>query len=405
MEAKLRYTTNPLKRHIISQWHGVCIYYVAEQSPLGRIAVFGSVPVCIEPDEMEAKGYPMKKVKTAILAAAAAFGALSLGYAADANASAYALTQDAISRLTFSAARVSNGNLIGFGAFQFSASSNASLSTTGFESDGDAHVGSAFSLDRNLNVGPGGNNIVDPDHSFQSDGPDIGAMGQNNFNDAGTGSNNFSRSDHILSDTAVNKAGLVACGTGPTCGGDFRSVAETFVKATSPGSPVSGSAAVNNSQTWALAVNVPAAGANITIEFDLDLTQVVSLVNETVPGTATSNFNLSFQVGTNKASFVSLLNADSANPFATADETSIAGTGTSGVNISFSDANGVRHYVVTFRVPAGPASLLISYQAATSATSVQPDPVHEVPEPMTLGLVGLSLVGLGVLARRRQIAA
>lgn len=327
----------------------------------------------------------MTKMKTALLAAAA-IGALSLGYSSQANATAYSLTHDAITQLTFQATNpnVNGGAAIPFNSFQFSADTNAFLASTGeFASDGDGHVGSAFSVDRGINP----QNVVDPNASNTGTATnannDFSANGQNNAS--------YARADHILSDTAVN----VAPG-GSTIGGDFESITEAFV------SVDNGFSNAGNSQTWNLRFNVPdGETASISIEFNLDLTQIVDLNGEIVPATATSNFNLSFEVDGNEgktASFVSLLNADAANPFASADETDIEGAGDAGVSISFSDSGGVRHFVVTFTVGDGDHSFLINYSAAANATSV-------IPEPATLGLLGAGLLGLGAAARRRKIAA
>jgi len=323
----------------------------------------------------------MTKIKTALLAAAA-IGALSLG-STDANATAYALTHDVVSQLTFRAI-LEDGTAVPFNSFQFNANTAAFLNSTGqFEADGDGHVGSAFSLDRGINVGA----VVDPGPA--NTGTATNANNDFSFKDQNDAS--YARADHILSDTAVN----VAPGDS-TIGGDFESITEAFV------SVDNGFAGAGNQQTWNLSLNVPdGETASITIEFNLDLTQIVDLNGEVVPATATSEFNLGFEVdgeGGKTASFVSLLNADAANPFASADETDIEGTGDEGVSITFSDSGGVRHFVVTFTVGEGDHSFLISYSAGASAVSV-------IPEPATLGLLGAGLLGLGAIARRRKIAA
>lgn len=325
----------------------------------------------------------MTKMKTALLAAAA-IGALSLGYSSQANATAYALTHDAITQLTFQAT-LASGATVPFNSFQFAAATDAFLaSTLQFEADGDGHVGSAFSLDRGINAGA----VVDPDASNTG----TATNANNDFSFNGQNNASYARADHFLSDTAVN----VAPSADQTIGGDFESITEAFM------SVDSGFADAGNSQTWNLSLNVPdGETASISIEFNLDLTQIVDLNGEIVPASATSNFNLSFEVDGEDgktASFVSLLNADAANPFASADETDIEGTGDAGVTITFSDSGGVRHFVVTFTVGEGDHSFLINYSAGANATSV-------IPEPATLGLLGAGLLGLGAAARRRKIAA
>lgn len=327
----------------------------------------------------------MTKMKTSLLAAAA-IGALSLGYSTDANASAYALTTDTVSQLLFTA--VGSGGEIGFDSFNFSATTTAFLNSG--ENDFGFDIGNApFSLDRDAPVV----NTVDPDAANAG----TATNANNDFTANGQNNASYARGDHHLTDTRVNTNGFDETdGIDEDIeGGDFQTIVETFVVNNG------GAGNASNSQTWSLDFEVPTGEtAAITISFNLDLNQLTELAGDD-SGNATSNFNLTFSVGGTTINFASLISADADDTSESADETAVAGSVESGAaTIAISDAGGVRHFVVTFSVGEGDHSLLINYGAAASALSVV-----AAPEPATLGLLGAGLLGLGAIARRRKIAA
>jgi hypothetical protein len=213
-----------------------------------------------------------------------------------------------------------------------------------------------------------------------------------------------------LTDTIINTAAGVPAGGG----GDWQSVAEGAVA----GNAFGGANIGENTQFWNFSSTF-SVDTDISIEFDIDLTLLaeVSADAEAPPTTAKSNFNLSFSFldqatsgGPGDVVIADLLAeivADAPGESITRTEANLAilGIDQGGTPIvcspSVSGLAGFRHYSCNFTLLAGTYNFLIGTSNIVTQESFESP---TVPEPVTLGLVGASLLGLGAMARRRKAA-
>jgi hypothetical protein len=339
----------------------------------------------------------MTKFKSGLLAAAA-IGALSVVTAGQANATVYALSLTNVRNLTLSVVDEEgegDGQAFG-GLFDFNASNSAALVPGGSETNSD-DADAPFSVDRGINLGADAG-PVDPLQAFITNNGES-EPGENDFTAKGpTSPGNYARADHILSDTLINTAGEGSGDAG--FGGDWDSIAEASVNGSTIGDGIVG----KNDQTWNFATVDFETDVEVTIEFDMNNEQIAELIgNEAAGAAATSHIDLTFSFqdldGEDDVnlSFVRDITADEGTPLQTRGDL----TAPIGCSRTAEDGDGFRHYSCTFAVQAG--EFLFKITQANTVT-VEAD-TQSVPEPMTLGLVGAGLLGLGAAARRRRSIA
>ncbi len=377
----------------------------------------------------------MSKFKYALLAGTA-LGAFAFA-ASQAHATSYAFSTVTVTNLEMGVFSEVGGpehtadELVPFdpeGAFNFSAQTNASLVPGGSDSDSDTRD-SPFSVDRDLDTiataptspfdpSPAPVDDVDPTEAnvgISEAVNDFTARAAINPTEPGAESPSFARADHELTDTLVNKTGE---GAGAGFGGDFQGVAETAVI----GSGTDGHGDSGNQQFWDFGSLDIAPGSDFEIEFDLSYELTALLTgDEDIPGSADSNWQLSFafidhnSANGNDSFTISIGDLITQSPTGSITHTqadfgdvilSALGILTTSVNgdgslhISLSDFGPEAVDVFFGNNESETFSFSIAFSNAANADSN----TRQVPEPMTLGLLGGGLLGLGAIARRRRSA-
>jgi hypothetical protein len=310
-------------------------------------------------------------LRQGLLAGAAIIGLMAV--TPDANASSYALSQLTVSNMLLSGGPT-------FSTFLFSSSTNAAVTGIGAGSSTPGAVTTAYSFATDASchsAAPGG--CVDPAVQFISNG--LVSPGENAFTaqnkQPGQFSPSFAYSDAVVRDTKIN-----ANPSSTIPGGNFKQIAEASVNGTDATAQ-----AGQTTQTWRFSASLT-SGQVLTLDLDAVLAFIADATDlNALSARAVSDLSMTLQrVGGGSTQTVHFADLDQ-------DVTAFQGDPLSDFGGTF---NGLSESLT--------AGLDGTYNIIIESLS-KVDVVATAPEPATLSLMGLGLLGLGYASRRRRKTA
>ncbi|MBI3711221.1 MAG: PEP-CTERM sorting domain-containing protein [Proteobacteria bacterium] len=289
-----------------------------------------------------------------------------MGVAQQADAASYALSQMTVSNLLFTGPT--------FGpSVVFTSRTDATLFGSGpASSSSTSLVTYEFATNAACNAAAATGGCVDPLVRFISNGAP--APAENAFAPQTKAAASFGYADAIVTSTKINIA------NGATSGGAFKQIAEAAVN----GGNATGQAGTSR-QDWDFSINLT-SGQTVSIDFDEALSMIADASDPNgLNAQATSSMQLQL-----------LLNGQVVK---TVDMTDLT-TGLSALKgQSFSTGFGTKH--TSGSITAAVAGDYLFRITSLSSTDVN----AAAPEPATLSLMGLGLLGLGYASRRRRKTA
>jgi len=336
------------------------------------------------------------RISQMLLASVAVAGMLALPSAA--HADAYALAQETIDNLVLSVTGPGAGS--GFNSFNFLSKDNTSIVNAGGNDLAPAvsHTSSnpqaaysfthdAAGVNQCFAANASGGCAATPGALTQigSNHPPV-SNSDADFTPAGkggaTGRASYAFATSVIPDTRINLA------TGVSGGGFVKQIAETNVAGGAHGNGQSGQAL----QQWTFTLQL-GAGSDVNINYNVHthlIADSTDLNAKKTVATAVTEYSLAFCGNDPSSCTADPGNNAHANP-APDNKVVSANTGsiatfdqTSNVNIDLLPSQGTGFYQI---------SITVSDNAEAFST----------PEPMTLSIMGLGLLGLGAATRRRRV--
>jgi hypothetical protein len=281
----------------------------------------------------------------------------------EANAASYALSQMTVSNLLFTGAA--------FGSFvTFTSRTDATLFGSG-PSSSSSTAGATYEFATNAacTAAAATGGCVDPLVRFISNGAP--APAENAFLPQTKAAASFGYADAIVTSTKINVLG------GAVAGGAFKQIAEAAVN----GGNATGQAGTTR-QDWDFSINLT-SGQTVTVNFDEALSMIADASDpNALNAQSTSEMKLQLLLG--------------GVVKATVDLTDLT-TGLSALpGESFSLGFGTKH--ASGSITAAVAGNYLFRITSLTSTDVN----ATAPEPATLSLMGLGLLGLGYASRRRR---